>query len=169
MRFILIDQILEMEPGKRIRGVKHVAPDEDYFRDHFPGFPVVPGVLLTEMMAQTAGKCLDAEDPARGRSMLARITNASFRQWVRPGETVTISADIVASRPQFATAQCAVEVGGRKVASAELFFSFVAPSQFPPGWRDAIIEKYYAEHPEAPRPAAAGGGQPAGGNPGQVG
>jgi len=168
VRFILIDQILEMEPGKRIRGVKHVAPDEDYFRDHFPGFPVVPGVLLTEMMAQTAGKCLDAEDPARGRSMLARITNASFRQWVRPGETVTILADIVASRPQFATAQCAVEVGGRKVASAELFFSFVAPSQFPAGWRDEIIERFYAEHPEAPRGAGGGTAPPANAAAGQA-
>ena len=67
MRFILIDEILEVNPGKHIRAIKHVAPDEDYFRDHFPGFPVVPGVLLTEMMAQTAGKCLEMEDCRTGQ------------------------------------------------------------------------------------------------------
>src|SRR3954464_14864412 len=124
MRFILIDEILEMEPGRRIRGSKFISPDEDYFRDHFPGFPVVPGVLLTEMMAQTAGKCLDAENPARGKSMLAKINGASFRDWVRPGETAVIKGEIRTSRPQFATADCRIEIGDRQVCSSELLFSF---------------------------------------------
>src|SRR4051794_1472005 len=132
MRFILIDDILTMEPGKQIRATRHISPDEDYFRDHFPGFPVVPGVLLTEMMAQAAGKCLYAEDQSRGKPMLARITNASFRDWVRPGETVTLVAEIRSSRPRFATADSFVEIEGRKVASAELFFSFVSAGQFAP-------------------------------------
>src|SRR5438067_6995642 len=102
-----------MEPGKQIRGSKYISPDEDYFRDHFPGFPVVPGVLLTEMMAQAAGKCLEAEDQSRGKPMLARITNASFREWVKPGETATVVAEIRSSRPQFATANCFVEIQSR--------------------------------------------------------
>ena len=62
MRFILVDRILEMIPGQRIKATKAVAMDEDFFQDHFPGFPVVPGVLLTEMMGQAAGKCLEAEN-----------------------------------------------------------------------------------------------------------
>lgn len=156
MRFILIDDILEMEPGQRIRGVKRIAPDEDYFRDHFPGFPVVPGVLLTEMMAQTAGKCLDSEDAARGKSMLARITNASFREWVRPGETATIVAEIRVSRPQYATAHCRVEVGTRAVASAELMFSFVPPNQFAADFRDEVIERYLQRSAGAAKSPEAG-------------
>lgn len=143
MRFILIDEILEMSPGKSITGRKYVAPEEDYFRDHFPGFPVVPGVLLTEMMAQTAGKCLDAESLERGRSMLGKIQSASFRKWVRPGATAIIRAEIKVSRPQYATATCTVEVENQPVASSDLFFTFVPPSQFPAEFRDPVLERYW--------------------------
>lgn len=142
MRFVLIDEILELVPGKHIRGVKRIDPAEDYFRDHFPGFPVVPGVLLAEMMAQTAGICIDAEDAARGRSMLARINVANFRDWVRPGETAVIVANVTLSRPQMATAQCHVEVGERKVASADLLFSFVPAAQFARGFREEVLERF---------------------------
>jgi 3-hydroxyacyl-[acyl-carrier-protein] dehydratase len=142
VRFILIDQIIELVPGKYARGIKHIDPGEDYFRDHFPGFPVVPGVLLTEMMAQTAGKCLDLEDPKRGKPMLARINVANFRDWVRPGETATIVANISLSQPQIATAVCHVEVGQRKVASADLLFSFVPLIQFAPNYRDEVLERF---------------------------
>lgn len=149
MRFILVDRILELVPGKSIRAAKTIAPDEDYFRDHFPGFPVVPGVLLTEMMAQAAGKCLDAEDRARGKAMLARIHSASFRDWVRPGQTATIGATIRASRPHFATAEGWIEVDGRKVCSAELFFSFVKLEELAPGYRDEVLEEYLARRAPA--------------------
>jgi 3-hydroxyacyl-[acyl-carrier-protein] dehydratase len=142
VRFILIDRIIEAVPGKYIRGVKHIDPGEDYFRDHFPGFPVVPGVLLTEMMAQTAGKCLDLEDLHRGKSMLARINVANFREWVRPGETATIIANISSSQPQYATALCRIEVGERRVASADLLFSFVPSARFGPDYRDEVLEGF---------------------------
>jgi len=145
MRFILVDEILEMAPGRTIRATKFISPDEDYFRDHFPGFPVVPGVLLTEMMAQTAGKCLDAENPARGKSMLAKINAASFRDWVRPGETALIHGEVRTSRPQFATADCRIEIGSRLVCSAELLFSFVIMEKFSPGYRDEVLERFLAK------------------------
>ena len=146
MRFILVDDILELSPGKHIKASKAIAVDEDYFRDHFPGFPVVPGVLLTEMMAQTAGKCLDAEDTARGRPVLAQIKSASFREWVAPGTTVVMVADIRTSRPQYATAECRAEVGGTPVCSAELLFTFVPKDKFAPDYRDEVLERYLARH-----------------------
>ena len=145
MRFILVDRILALEPGKSIRAEKTLAPDEELFRDHFPGFPVVPGVLLTEMMAQAAGKCLDAERRQRGKPMLAQIRSASFRDWVRPGETAEIVVTIGNSQDDVATARCHVEVGGRKVCSSDLLFAFMPNETFPADWRDEVLERYLSE------------------------
>lgn len=144
MRFILVDEILELVPGKSIRAIKTLARDEELFQDHFPGFPVVPGVLLTEMMAQAAGKCLDAEDSARGKPMLAQIKSASFREWVPAGTPAFIHCDIRSSRPQFATASCRIEANGRQACSAELFFTFLAAGRFAPGYRDDVLDRYLA-------------------------
>jgi 3-hydroxyacyl-[acyl-carrier-protein] dehydratase len=142
----LVDEILDLVPGKHIRATKTLGQQEEFFRDHFPGFPVVPGVLLTEMMAQTAGKCLDAENPKRGKAMLAQIKMASFREWVSPGQVAMIFAQIRSSRPQFATADCYVEVEGRKVCSAELFFTFVTADRFAADYRDEVLERYRTAH-----------------------
>lgn len=144
MRFVLIDEILEMIPGRSITAIKAVSADEDFFADHFPGFPVVPGVLLTEMMAQTAGKCLDAADRQRGKSMLAQIKLAQFRDWMGPGQSARIHAEILLNRPQYATAKCHVTVGGREVCSAELLFSFVTMDKFQAGYRDEVLEQFLA-------------------------
>jgi 3-hydroxyacyl-[acyl-carrier-protein] dehydratase len=142
MRFLFVDKILEMTPGQSIRALKTITPDEEYFTDHFPGFPVVPGVLLTEMMAQAAGKCLDAEKRPRGRSMLARIKSASFHGWVEPGCNAIIYAKIVTNRDQYASAECYIEVDGRKACKAELFFTFVPSDTFSPGYVDDVLESY---------------------------
>ena len=142
MRFLLVDEILEMTPGRTIRAVKTLSPAEELFQDHFPGFPVVPGVLLTEMMAQAAGKCLFAENPARGRPILAQIKSASFRDWVRPGEKITLIGEVNSSRPRFANASCHAEVNGHLVCSAELMFSFQPASTFAADYRDEVLERF---------------------------
>ncbi len=144
MRFILVDRILSLTPGESISATRLVRPDEDYFADHFPGFPVVPGVLLTEMMAQTAGKCLDAERRPRGKAMLAKILSASFRQWVRPGDEVHLVAKIVANDERFATADCMAQVGGRTAAQAKLFVTFLAPGSLAVDFRDEVLESFLA-------------------------
>lgn len=145
MRFILVDRIVSLVPGSTIVAARAVSPDEDYFRDHFPGFPVVPGVLLTEMMAQTAGKCLDAERRPRGKAMLAKILSASFRQWVRPGDDLLIHASITANDERYASADCRVEVAGRAVAQAKLFFSFLPVDNLAGAFRDHVLEDFLAE------------------------
>jgi 3-hydroxyacyl-[acyl-carrier-protein] dehydratase len=142
MRFILVDRIIELTPGKKVHAVKRIALDEDYFQDHFPGFPVVPGVLLTEMMGQAAAKGLLAEDLARGRPMLAQIEAAKFASWVRPGSEVQLHADILSSRKQFATAACRAEVDGKTVCSARLLFAFAPASSFAPDYKDEVLEEY---------------------------
>jgi len=142
VRFILIDEIIEMVPGRTIHGVKTLDPHEDVFGDHFPGFPVVPGVLLTEMMAQTAGKCLDAADPSRGKAMLVQIRKATFRRWVKPGERADIYAEITSNEPAYATALCHIKVVDSEVASGDLMFSFLPHSQLAPDFGDDVLERF---------------------------
>ncbi len=146
MRFLFVDRILALEPGRSIQAEHVFSSGEDFFRDHFPGFPVVPGVLLTEMMAQTAGKCLDAEsrESGRGKAMLAQIRSASFRDWVRPDEKALIRVEIRTSREEYATAACSVEVGGKRVCAADLLFSFLPMERFAPGYRDEVLESFLA-------------------------
>jgi 3-hydroxyacyl-[acyl-carrier-protein] dehydratase len=146
VRFILIDEIVDLAPGKFIKAVKTFAPADELFRDHFPGFPVVPGVLLIEMMAQAAGKCLNAENTSRGMAILAQVKSASFRDWVLPGQQSDISCEIRSSRAQFATATGQIEVEGRKVCSAELFFTFAPASRFAIGYRDEVLDRYLLSH-----------------------
>jgi 3-hydroxyacyl-[acyl-carrier-protein] dehydratase len=155
MRFILLDRICALEPGASIEAEKTLPPDEELFKDHFPGFPVVPGVLLTEMMAQAAGKCLDAERGASGRAMLAQIRSASFRAWVRPGDKAEIHASIVSSRDELATAKCYIAVNGRRVASAELLFTFVPSETFASDARDELLEAFLAQQRQSSRTADA--------------
>jgi 3-hydroxyacyl-[acyl-carrier-protein] dehydratase len=152
MRFIFVDKICELDPGKRIVALKRLTAEEELFRDHFPGFPVVPGVLLTEMMAQAAGKCIDAEGSHSGRAMLARIQSASFHEWVRPDDDSMIHAEVIQNRPTYATAKCFVEVNGKQMCSAELFFVFVPYARFAKGFRDEILEAYWKDHPRASAP-----------------
>jgi len=144
MRFILVDRIRALDPGKSIRAEKVMSPAEELFQDHFPGFPVVPGVLLTEMMAQAAGKCLDAERRPRGKAMLAQIRSASFREWVRPGELAEITALVLSSTDDVATARCHIDVAGRKVCSADLMFAFVSADRFAADVRDEVLECFLA-------------------------
>jgi 3-hydroxyacyl-[acyl-carrier-protein] dehydratase len=145
MRFILIDKIIEMDPGKKILAVKRFGADEEFFQDHFPGFPVVPGVLQTEMMAQGAGKCLDAERRSRGKAMLVEIKKARFRDWMKPNQTANIFAEILVNRDRYATAVCRIEIENKRICSAELFFSFLGFDNFRADYRDEVLESYFSK------------------------
>jgi 3-hydroxyacyl-[acyl-carrier-protein] dehydratase len=147
MRFLLVNRILELKPGVSIKAEMSLPASEELFQDHFPGFAVVPGVLLTEMMAQAAGKCLNAQRLPRGLAMLGEIRNAKFRSWVRPGDAIRLQAMIETARETFAVARCLAEVNGRKVCSAELLFSFMPKEQFAPDYHDELLERWLEEHP----------------------
>jgi len=142
MRFLLVDRIHRLEPGVSIEAEKSLPASEELFRDHFPGFPVVPGVLLTEMMAQAAGKCLNAQKLSRGNAMLVEIRSAKFRNWVSPDEVIRLHASIERNEEKFALAKCHAEVSGRKVCSAELMFGFVPASEFASGYRDEVLDAF---------------------------
>jgi len=145
LKFILIDKILELQPGKYIVATKQMDSKEEIFKDHFPGFPVLPGVLLTEMIAQAAGKCLDMENKDRGKAILVSIKSASFLQWVFPEQLAMIHATIKSSQEKFATAEGYITVNNKKVCKSDLLFSFVPYDQFAQGYVDEVVEQYFSE------------------------
>jgi 3-hydroxyacyl-[acyl-carrier-protein] dehydratase len=144
MRFQLVDRIVELVPGEHVVATRRVPEDLELFADHFPGFPVMPGVLLTEMMGQAAAKCLDAQRLPRGKALLAKILSASFRDWVRPGAETTSRATILGNDDRYATAECEMQVGGKAVAQCKLMFTFMPVERFAPGFRDAQLEEFLA-------------------------
>ena len=145
----MVDRIISLEPGVSIEAEKTLDASEELFRDHFPGFPVVPGVLLTEMMAQAAGKCVDAEKHSRGKAMLGEIRSARFRSWVRPGETAQISAKIVKNLRNLAIAQCNINIDGRKICSAEILILFLPRDQLAVDFADEVLDRYLASQAAA--------------------
>lgn len=142
MRFLLVDRILSLDPGRSIHAVKLLPGTEELFQDHFPGFPVVPGVLLVEMMGQAAAKCLASGNVERGVPFLVKIISASFRDWVSPDQTVDLLAEVVTNRPQFATVRTQASVDGVLRASADLMFGFAPRERFASGYRDAVLEDF---------------------------
>jgi 3-hydroxyacyl-[acyl-carrier-protein] dehydratase len=92
--FLMVDRMLELEPGVRGVGVKEVRADEDWARGHFPGNPILPGVLVTEALAQVAGivyLASRAESAAKARVYLVGIDRMRFRRMIRPGDEVHLS------------------------------------------------------------------------------
>ena len=96
MRFTLIDHIVELEPGKKIVAVKNLSMAEEYLADHFPGFPVMPGVLMLEAMTQAGAWLIRAsEDFANSMVVLKQVANVKYGQFVEPGQTLTVAAEII--------------------------------------------------------------------------
>jgi len=94
MRFRQLDQILELQPGKRIVAVKRLHPQEEYLKDHFPHFPVMPGVLMLEAMFQAGAWLVYAsEDFQHSMVVLKEARNIKFADFVEPGEQLTVTAE----------------------------------------------------------------------------
>jgi 3-hydroxyacyl-[acyl-carrier-protein] dehydratase len=96
MRLTYIDRILELQPGARITAIKNLSLTEDYLRDHFPSFPIMPGVLMLEAMYQTAAWLVRVTDDFRhSLVMLAEANNVKYADFVAPGQTLQVTAELV--------------------------------------------------------------------------
>jgi len=125
--FLLIDAILEMERLKRIVGIKNVTIHEDYFAGHFPGQPVMPGVLIVESMAQAGGVLLLQEVEDRESKLLyfVAIDDARFRRPVVPGDQLRIEVNVLSWRGNFCKLAGTASVDGQRAAEATLMCKMV--------------------------------------------
>jgi len=127
--FLLVDRILEFEPNKRIVGLKNVTINEPFFQGHFPGHPIMPGVLLIEAMAQTGGvlalKSIPEEDVKKKVIYFMSIDKAKFRKPVLPGDQVRLEITVIKQRGNIQSLQTVARVDGAVVAQAEMMAMIV--------------------------------------------
>ena len=127
MRYLLLDRITLLRPPSAA-AVKCVSLADDCFVDHFPGHPVLPGALLLESLAQLGGVLVEAALREQGRSdlhaLLSMVDRARFRQLVRPGDRLELTAQALAAREEGGQVRGEARVEGKLVAEAELTFAF---------------------------------------------
>ena len=127
--FLLVDKILELEPKKRIVGIKNVTINEPFFQGHFPGHPIMPGVLLLEAMAQAAGvlafRSLPDIDPKKKVVYFMTIDKVKFRKPVLPGDQVRFELDVTKDRGHIMGFKAQAMVEGTVVAEAEMMAMIV--------------------------------------------
>jgi len=120
--FLLVDRILELEPGKRVVGVKNVTINEPFFQGHFPGHPIMPGVLIIEAMAQVGGMLLlgAVPDPQSKVVYFTSLNNVKWRRPVKPGDQLRFELDVLQVRNMMCKMQGVAKVDGEIVAEAEM-------------------------------------------------
>jgi 3-hydroxyacyl-[acyl-carrier-protein] dehydratase len=128
MRFFLIDRITRWEVGTAAEALKNVAMSEDFFDDHFPRRPVMPGVLMVEGMAQLAGLLIEASLQTKydhnAKAILTVIERTKFRAMVRPGDTLLYRAEVTSINPEGGKASVKATCDGRVVATTAMVFAF---------------------------------------------
>ncbi|MGZ9586292.1 3-hydroxyacyl-ACP dehydratase FabZ [Paenibacillus marinisediminis] len=126
--FLLVDRITEVEEGKRAVGIKNVTINEPFFQGHFPQYPVMPGVLIIEALAQVGAAAILMKEENKGRiGFLAGIDGARFRGQVFPGDTLTLEVEITRLKGVIGKGQAVAMVGDRVVAEAEIMFALSKP------------------------------------------
>jgi 3-hydroxyacyl-[acyl-carrier-protein] dehydratase len=127
--FLLVDRILEVDEKHSV-GIKNVTINEPFFQGHFPGHPVMPGVLIIEAMAQVGGcGALNAQDNIGKIAYFLGINNAKFRKIVIPGDTLRIEVTYIKRKLSILTCTGVAKVGDDVVAEADMMFAFVRPGE----------------------------------------
>ncbi|QUH24940.1 3-hydroxyacyl-ACP dehydratase FabZ [Serpentinicella alkaliphila] len=128
--FLLVDKIIELEPGKRAVGIKNVTFNEPFFQGHFPGNPIMPGVLMTEALAQVAGVCCMELEENRGKlGVFVGIDNCKFRRQVVPGDVLRLEIEMISLRRGIGKAEVKATVDNELACSATLSFALINPNQ----------------------------------------
>src|SRR5258708_1540670 len=129
MRWIWIDRFLEFESGKSARAVKNLSWAEDYFADHFPGWPIMPGTLILEGLAQAGGILVGEANAFKEKVVLAKIPKAVFHREAMAGEQLIYEVEILHLRPEGASLGGRVLSDGALVVEAEIFYAHLDQSR----------------------------------------
>ncbi|MCG7337357.1 3-hydroxyacyl-ACP dehydratase FabZ [Sporosarcina sp. ACRSM] len=122
--FLMIDRILEVEEGKRAVGIKNVTINEDFFNGHFPGYPVMPGVLIVEALAQVGAVAMLQKEENKGRlAFFAGIDNCRFKRQVTPGDTLRLEVEITRLRGSIGKGKARATVDGEIACETEITFA----------------------------------------------
>ena len=124
--FLLVDRVIELEPGRRAVGIKQISANEPQFTGHFPDRPIMPGVLMVEALAQTAGIAVLTLDEYRGKiGLFAGIDGCRFKRLVTPGDTLRLEVTVEKLRGMFGRVRAVASVDGEVAVEARL--SIVVP------------------------------------------
>lgn len=168
MRFYFVDRVTELDPGRAIRGFKNVSMAEPYFTFHFQRFPVMPGVLVVEALAQLAGLLVElsvGEAGAYRKAILSIVDRVKFREMVRPGDRLDMAAELLNLSDLGAACSVAATVAGKRVAETTLTFALEDARGVMDGWLEDERRALYATllrdlpgygDPRAARPPACG-------------
>jgi len=122
VRWFWIDRFIEFESGSYAKAVKNVSLSEEHLHDHYPGFPVMPGSLMVEGMAQTGGILLGETHDFKHIVILAKVPKVTFHSWACPGDSLVYHAELVNIDDAGGSVECTAKVGERLVAEAEIVF-----------------------------------------------
>ena len=122
--FLLVDRILEVEPGKSAVGIKNVTVNEPFFVGHFPGYPVMPGVLIVEALAQVGSVAMMIVEENRGKlGFFAGIDGFRFRGQVKPGDTLRLEVEMTRFKGMIGKGHAVAKVDGKVVAEGDMMFA----------------------------------------------
>lgn len=122
--FLLVDKIIDYEPGKMAKGVKCVCANEMHFLGHFPGKPVMPGVLIIEALAQTGAVAILTQEENKGKiAFFGGIKKARFKRQVVPGDVLELSCEIISQKGPVGIGEAKATVDGQVAATAEIMFA----------------------------------------------
>lgn len=123
--FLLIDEVVALEPGKKCIAKTYIQSEDFWFEGHFPGYPVTPGVLMVEMLAQTGTVCACSLPENKGKiGLFAKIDKCKFRRQVVPGDVLTLEVEMIKLRGPMGVGKATASVDGEKAVTCELTFAF---------------------------------------------